>query len=97
MQMTWNDLSGTPTRWWGLPALMAMRRDHPGAIAAQQRFGDLVRLQIVNERTVDVFDCELLRQVMVDHADALIRWERGSEVFSQGLGQSVPLILEARQ
>ena len=55
MQMTWNDLSGTPTRWWGLPALMAMRRDHLGAIAAQQRFGDLVRLQIVNERTVDVF------------------------------------------
>ena len=89
MQMTWHDLPGPPTRWWGLPTLMAMRRDYLGAIAAQQRFGDLVRLQIVNERTVDVFDPELLRQVMVDHADALIRWERGTEVFAEGLGQSV--------
>ena len=50
-----------------------------------------MRLQIVNERTVDVFDPELLRQVMVDHADALIRWERGTEVFAEGLGQSVPV------
>jgi len=89
MELTWNDLPGPPTRWWGLPALAAMRRDYLGTIAIQQRFGDLVRQQIVNERAVDVFDPELLRQVMVDHADALIRWERGPEVFSDGLGQSV--------
>ena len=89
MELTWNDLPGQPTRWWGLPALAAMRRDYLGAIAVQQSFGDLVRQQIANERTVDVFDPELLRQLMVDHADALIRWERGSEVFSEGLGQSV--------
>ena len=89
MELTWNDLPGQPTRWWGLPALAAMRRDYLGAIAVQQSFGDLVRQQIANERTVDVFDPELLRQLMIDHADALIRWERGSEVFSEGLGQSV--------
>ena len=89
MNLTWNDLPGPPTRWWGLPALAAMRRDYLGAIAAQQHYGDLVRQQILNERAVDVFDPELLRQVMVDHADALIRWERGPEVFSDGLGQSV--------
>ena len=89
MQLTWNDLPGPPTRWWGLPALTAMRRDYLGAIAAQHRFGDMVRQHIANERTVDVFDPELLRQLMVDHADALIRWERGPEVFSEGLGQSV--------
>lgn len=89
MERTWNDLPGPTTRWWGLPALAAMRRDYLGVIATQQRFGDLVRQQIVNERAVDVFDPELLRQVMVDHADALIRWERGPEVFSDGLGQSV--------
>ena len=89
MTMTWYDLPGPTTRWWGLPALAAMRRDYLGTIAAQQRFGDLVRQQILRERAVDVFDPELLRCVMVDHADALIRWERGPEVFADGLGQSV--------
>ena len=89
MQLIWNDLPGPPTRWWGLPVLAAMRRDYLGVITAQQRFGDLVRQQILNERSVDVFDPELLRQVMVDHAEALIRWERGPEVFADGRGQSV--------
>lgn len=89
MTFTWKDLPGPTTRWWGIPALVAMRKDYLGAIAAQQRFGDLVRQQIFNERTVDVFDPELLRQIMVDHADALIRWERGPEVFAYALGQSV--------
>jgi cytochrome P450 len=69
--------------------LAAMRRDYLGTLAKQQRFGDLVRLFIVRERTVDVFDPELLRELMVEHADALIRWERGPEVFADGLGQSV--------
>lgn len=89
MNTTWNDLPGPPTPWWGLPKLAAMRRDYLGTIAAQQAYGDLPRLRILNERTVDVFDPELLRELMVDHADALIRWERGTEVFADGLGQSV--------
>ena len=89
MEMTWNDLPGPSYRWWGLPTLAELRRDYLGAIGAQQRFGDLVRQRILQERIVDVFDPELLRQLMVDHADALIRWERGPEVFSEGLGQSV--------
>jgi cytochrome P450 len=89
METTWNELPGPAPSWWGLPALAAMRRDYLGTIAGHQRFGGLVRLQILNERTVDVFDAELVRQVMVDHADALIRWERGPEVFADGLGQSV--------
>ncbi len=42
--------------------LAAMRRDYLATIAAQQRFGDVVRLQILNERTVDVFDPELLHR-----------------------------------
>jgi cytochrome P450 len=89
MSQTWNDLPGPPTPWWGLPKLAAMRRDYLGTIAAQHAYGDLPRLRILNERTVDVFDPELLRTLMVDHADALIRWERGTEVFADGLGQSV--------
>jgi hypothetical protein len=89
MVVTWNDLTDPLTRWLGLPALAAMRRDYLGAISEQQRFGDLVRQRTVNERSVDVFDPEFLRQLMFYYADALIRWARGSEVFSEGSGQSV--------
>ncbi|WP_235533619.1 MULTISPECIES: cytochrome P450 [unclassified Roseateles] len=87
--LTWNDLPGHPTRWWGLPVLAAMRRDYLAVISAQRPLGDLVRQQILGERSVDVFDPELLRAAMVDHADALIRWQRGPEVFAQLMGQSV--------
>jgi hypothetical protein len=89
MNQTWNDLPGPPTPWWGLPKLAAMRRDYLGTIAARQAHGNLPRLRILNERTVDVFDPELLRTLMIDHADATIRWERGTGVFAGGLGQSV--------
>lgn len=87
--LTWNELPGHPTRWWGFPVLMAMRRDYLAVISAQRQLGDLPRQQILGERGVDIFDPELVREVMVDHADALIRWARGPEVFSQLMGQSV--------
>lgn len=71
--LTWNDLPGHPTRWWGLPVLAAMRRDYLAVIAAQRPLGDVVRQRILGERAVDVFDPELVREVMVEHADALVR------------------------
>lgn len=89
MELHWKDLPGPPDRWWGLPFLAAMRRDYLACIANQQRFGDMVRLRILNERTIDLFDPEWVRAAMVDHADALIRWERGPEVFAELMGQSV--------
>ena len=87
--LTWNDLPGPPTRWLGFPALMALKRDYLGGIARQQSHGDLVRQRIVGERVVDVFDPELVREIMVEHAGALIRWQRGPEVFAELMGQSV--------
>jgi len=87
--LSWNDLPSHPTRWWGLPVLAAMRRDYLAVIAAQRPLGDLVAQRILGERGVDIFDPELLREVMVDHADALIRWQRGPEVFAELMGQSV--------
>lgn len=86
---TWNDLPTHPTRWWGLPVLRAMRRDYLAVIAAQRTLGDLVAQRILAERGVDVFDPELVRAIMVDHADALVRWARGPEVFADLMGQSV--------
>lgn len=87
--LSWNDLPAHPDRWWGLPVLAAMRRDYLAVIARQQPLGDLVGQRILAERDVDVFDPELLREVMVEHADALVRWERGPEVFEELMGQSV--------
>ncbi|MFG6467708.1 cytochrome P450 [Roseateles sp. BYS87W] len=86
---TWNDLPTHPTRWWGLPTLAAMRRDYLAVIEAQRPLGGLVAQRILGERAVDVFDPELVRTVMVDHADALVRWARGPEVFADLMGQSV--------
>ena len=88
-ERTWTDLPSHPTRWWGFPVLMAMRRDYLAVIAAQQPLGDLAAQQILGERGVDVFDPELVRQLIVEHADALIRWKRGPEVFAELMGQSV--------
>jgi cytochrome P450 len=87
--LTLNDLPSHPSRWWGLPVLMAMRRDYLAVIGAQRPLGDLVAQRILGERAVDVFDPELVRAVMVDHADALVRWARGPEVFADLMGQSV--------
>lgn len=87
--LTWNDLPSHPTRWWGFPVLMAMRRDYLAVISAQRPLGDLAAQRILGERGVDVFDPELVRAIMVDHADALIRWARGPEVFAELMGQSV--------
>jgi cytochrome P450 len=81
---------GPPTPWRGLPTLRAMRDDYLGFTARLQRdHGDITFMKISGERVYDVFTPELVREVIVDHADDLVRWERGIEVFAQLFGQSV--------
>jgi cytochrome P450 len=81
---------GPPDRWWGFPLLRAMQRDYIGFTAGLQReHGDIVAMRIVNERSVDLFTPEAVREVLVDQAAHLVRWERGIEVFEQVFGQSV--------
>jgi cytochrome P450 len=83
-------IPGPPDRRWGLPYIRAMWRDYLGFSATLQRdFGDLVRLRLLSERAVEVFDPELLRQALVEHADSMIRWARGPEVFAESSGQNV--------
>lgn len=86
--------SGTPPgpsrRWWGLPLLRAMRRDYLGFTSGLQRqYGDVTFMRLGNERAIDLFDPELVRRLLVDHAQHLVRWERGIDVFEQVFGQSV--------
>jgi cytochrome P450 len=67
-----------------------MRRDYLGfATGLQRAHGDLVGMRILNERTIDIFHPDLVRQALVEQSDALIRWERGIEVFTDAFGQSV--------
>ncbi|MBN8504294.1 MAG: cytochrome P450 [Burkholderiales bacterium] len=86
----WQDLPGPRTRWWGLPLLREMARDYLGQAEGLRRtHGTLVRTQVVRERMLDVYDPALLRELLVEHHEALVRWERGPEVFAEVMGQSV--------
>lgn len=81
---------GPRAGWWGFPLLRALKADYLGFTTRLHRaHGDLTFMQMVNERAYDVFSPELVREILVDHADALVRWERGIEVFEQAFGQSV--------
>jgi len=90
MSKPFHDIPGPATRWWGLPLLGEMRRDYLGfCTRLKQGHGDLVRLRIGREFGVEVFHPDLLREALVEHADALIRWQRGPEVFAELTGQNV--------
>jgi cytochrome P450 len=82
--------SGPPRRWWGLPLLREMRADYLGFTAGlQQRYGDLTLMRLGAEQAYDLFTPDLVREALIDNADALVRWQRGIEVFEQVFGQSV--------
>lgn len=81
---------GPSSRWWGLPLLAAMKRDYLGFTTQLQRdHGDISYMRLGHERAYDLMSPDLVREALVTHADALIRWERGIEVFAQVFGQSV--------
>lgn len=81
---------GPVTRWWGLPLLAQMKRDYLGFVTQLQRkHGDISYMRLGNENAWDLMSPDLVREALVTRADALIRWERGMEVFEQVFGQSV--------
>ncbi|WP_043613174.1 cytochrome P450 [Chromobacterium violaceum] len=79
---------------WGLLKLMS--RDLMGTLAGWQReFGDLVHVRTWPEHQVIVSDPQLARELLVNQADALQRWERALTVYRRVHGHSV-LIAEGR-
>lgn len=73
---------------WGL--MMRMSRDMLGTLAQwKAQFGDIVHLRLWPEHEVVVSDPELVRELLVTHHDALIRWERAVDIFAQVHGNSV--------
>lgn len=70
--------------------LRAMSRDYLGfSQHLHDTYGDVVFTRIGPERGYDVFAPELIRNVLVEQAEHFIRWERGTQVFAQAMGQSV--------
>lgn len=80
---------GPPHRWWGLPLLREMKAGYLDFTAGLHRYGDISFMQLGRERAYDLFTPDLVREALVDNADALVRWQRGIEVFEQVFGQSV--------
>jgi unspecific monooxygenase len=73
---------------WGLLAHMA--RDLPAALTAwRQAYGDMVHLRMWPEHQIVVSDPQLVRELLVNHHDAIVRWERAVEVFAYLQGNSV--------
>ncbi len=67
-----------------------MKRDYLGFVTNLQReHGDVTYMRLGNEQAYDLMSPDLAREALVTHADSLIRWERGIEVFAQVFGQSV--------
>ena len=73
-----------------------MARDLPAALAGWRRqYGDLVHLRMWPEHQLLVTDPALVRELLVSHQDAIVRWERGIEIFSYLQGNSVLIAEQA--
>ena len=61
-----------------------MSRDILGALNEwKQAYGDVVHLRMWPEHEIVITDPQLARELLVNHHDSLIRWERGIQIFSQ--------------
>ena len=70
-----------------------MARDFLGFMAEQQRaYGDVVLLRVPRFQNIMLFHPDHVRDALVHSHDALIRWERGTEVFAEAQGQSVIVV-----
>ncbi|MDP9109487.1 MAG: cytochrome P450 [Pseudomonadota bacterium] len=73
---------------WGL--LRRLSRDLLGTLADwRAQYGDIFHVRSWPEHQVVLAEPELVRELLVQQPDALIRWERGIQVFSQLHGKSV--------
>ena len=81
---------GPPSGFTGWPLLRSMSRDPLGAFGQwRHRYGDIFHLRIWPEHQVVLTEPQLVRELLVNHHEGLLRWERGRKVFSQLHGNSV--------
>jgi cytochrome P450 len=80
---------GPPSCLTGWRFLRQMSGDLLGTLSRWRReYGDIVHLRIWPEHQVMVTDPQLVRELLVDQHDTLVRWERGIDVFAQLHGHS---------
>ncbi|WP_426176581.1 cytochrome P450 [Massilia sp. TWR1-2-2] len=85
---TWPPGPASGLTGWRL--LRGMSKDLLGTVAEwRRRYGDIVHVRIWPERQIVVSEPQLVRDLLVNHHERLIRWERGVQVFSQLHGHSV--------
>jgi cytochrome P450 len=85
---TWPPGPAAGLTGWRL--LRGMANDLLGTVAEWRRsYGDIVHVRIWPERQIVVSEPQLVRDLLVNHHERLIRWERGVQVFSQLHGHSV--------
>lgn len=83
-------IPGPAAPLWGLNLLRTMRADYLGYVTRlQKQHPDIAQVRVLNERITHIFHPEWVREVLVEQSDALIRWERATDVFSISMGQSV--------
>lgn len=81
---------GPAVRLFGMREMNDMRTDFLAVMQRWQRdHGDIVATSLYWEKVCAVFSPELLRELLVNNAQHLIRQERTIEVFSQIQGPSV--------
>jgi cytochrome P450 len=87
---TKNTPPGPPTPWFGLPIVGEMQKDMLGAVQKlHEKYGDIVRLKIAHETFYYVFSPELIREVLVEHAEDFRSHERVMDVFTMIYGANV--------
>ncbi|QAU33442.1 cytochrome P450 [Janthinobacterium sp. 17J80-10] len=81
---------GPSAPWLGLPLLGEMKNDLLGtAQRMREQYGDVVHFRMASQPYYYFFSPELIRELLVEHADDLIRHERAIEVFSLVYGDNV--------
>lgn len=81
---------GPPTPWFGLPIVEEMKKDLLGTVQKlHDQYGDVLRLKIAHETFYYVFSPDLIREVLVDHADDFRSHERVMDVFTLIYGANV--------
>ncbi len=86
----YSKLPGSDSRWLGLNHLQAIRPDALRFIATlKQLHPDLAHIRVLNENIVHVFHPDLVREILVEQAEKLHRWEKITRIFSTSMGESV--------
>lgn len=81
---------GPNTPWFGLPIVGDMQKDMLGTVQKlHEQHGDVVRLKIAHETFYYIFSPELIREVLVDHAEDFKSHERVMDVFTLIYGANV--------